>query len=248
MYDMAIYFYLHFQYNGWFTLAIFGLMFQFMMDLGITIDFVKGRAVYRLLVYATILTLALSAIGFQESLFVRIVGLVGAFLQLMAGFLFLQIIFIKDQLGRFIKNKLATWLFGIALFSLLLKMMMQLLSGLPVISDFVYLSRDAIIMYLHLSFLGFASCFIFGLLLVKNHLFTINRISRVGFVLFSIGIIVMVLAIGLKSLPQYLDLETLKSLNTVLMVDSVIIFIGIFITLFFAFLLSNRAIKQRYYS
>ena len=248
VYDMAVYFYLHFQYNGWFTLAVFGLLFKFMEDLGSTVDSVKGRTLYRLLVYSVILTLALSAIGFQNARYARVVGIGGALMQLWAGYLLLMILFKKDRFAAYVKGGLAKWLFGIALFSWLLKIMMQMLSGLPVISDFVYLSRDAIMMYLHLSFLGFATCFIFGLLLIKNHLFTINLVSKIGFGVIVTGIIVMEVAIGLRSLPQYLSLELMQSLNQILFFDSILIFTGVFIILFFAFLLSNRAIKQRYYS
>ena len=248
LYDMAIYFYLHFQYNGWFTMAVFGLLFKLMEDLGVFISHENGATIYRLLVYSVILTLALSAIGFEYSNYARIVGIVGAIIQVWAGFLFLKIIFITDQLSKFIKGTLIKWLFGISLFSWLLKIMMQLLSGIPTVSDFVYFSRDAIIMYLHLSYLGFATCFVLGLLLIKSHLFTINRTSKIGFFLLIIGIVVMEIGIGLKSLPKYLNLELLRMLNHLLFIDTVLIFIGVFIILFFAFLLSNRAIKQRNYS
>ena len=248
LYDMAIYFYLHFQYNGWFTLAVFGLLFKLMEDLGITIDYLRAKSVYRLLVYAVILTLALSAIGFQNSFYVRVVGIIGAILQLWAGYLVLMIIFVKDRFSGYLKGGLIKWFFGIALFSWLLKIMMQMLSGLPIVSDFVYMSRDAIIMYLHLSFLGFTTCFIFGMLLAKNYLFALNRISNIGFILFIIGVVAMEIAIGLKSLPQYLNMKILQLLNRILFIDTVLIFAGVFVILFFAFLLSNRAIKQRSYS
>ena len=248
LYDMAIYFYLHFQYNGWFTMAVFGLLCKLMEDFGIPIKSEIGKTIYRLLVYSIILTLALSAIGFDNSRFVRIVGLIGAAIQIWAGFLFLKIVFIKNQLIKYINDGLVKWLFGISLFSWLLKIMMQMLSGLPVISDFVYMSRDAIIMYLHLSFLGFTTCFVLGLLLIKNHLFALNSISRIGFFIFVVGIVAMEIGIGLKSLPQYLNLKILQFLNHLLFIDSILIFVGVFIILFFAFLLSNRPIKRRSYS
>ncbi|MCK5370501.1 MAG: hypothetical protein KAQ62_18190, partial [Cyclobacteriaceae bacterium] len=137
------------------------------------------------------------------------------------------------------------WFLGVALFSWLLKIIMQFLSAFPAISDFAFFNRDAIMTYLHLSFLGFTSCFLIGLLISRKHLSASGSISKVGFGLFLVGVVVMEFTIGMKSLPQFLSLAMFQSIKFILFMDAFILFISIFILLFFAFILPNRAIKQK---
>lgn len=244
-YDMAIYFYLHFQYNGWFTLAVFSLLIKLLEQAGILVDIKKGRAILKLLIYGIIMTLALSALGFGFSPYVRIVGFAGAALQQWAGFILLKMLFVKSELYKILINSWVKWFFGLALFSWLVKVMMQFLSSFPLISNFAYFNREAIMTYLHLSFLGFTSCFIIGLCIVKNYLSTSNPISRIGFGLFLAGVVSMELTIGIKSLPQFLSLSLLKSIDTVLFAESLLLFISIAMMLFFAFIFPNRGLKQK---
>lgn len=244
-YDMSIYFYLHFQYNGWFALAVMALLIKQMEHMGIQIDKRKGKLILKLLVYGIILTLALSALGFGFSLFVNIVGFVGAVLQVWAGVILVKMLFFDSKISKFLISNWVKWFLGVALFSWLLKIIMQLLSAFPAISDFAFINRDAIMTYLHLSFLGTTSCFLIGLLIVRKNLSVSNLISRVGFGLFIAGVVLMEVIIGMKSLPQYLSLEIFLSIKYLLFADALILFISIFILLFFAFILPNRTIKQK---
>lgn len=244
-YDMAIYFYLHFQYNGWFTLAIFALFIKLMEQMGVELDFRKGKLLYKLLVAGSIMTLALSALGFGLNPYVRIVGLAGAALQLWAGFVLLKLLFVKRDLSKILKNAWVKGFFGVALFSWLLKITMQFLSVIPIISSFAFFNRDAIMTYLHLSFLGFASCFLIGLLLVHKYFSTSSLISKIGFGFFLVGVVLMELTIGLKSLPQFLSLPLFNTINSALFAESLMLFFSITIMLFFAFILPNRSKKQK---
>ena len=247
-YDMAIYFYLHFQYNGWFTMAVFALFIKFLEQSGFDLKKSPVRWIYKLLAAGTIMTLALSALGFGFNTYAQVVGFIGSFLQLMAGFFLLKVIFIKSDLNGFIDNSYARWFFGIALFSWLMKIMMQFLSAIPIITDFVYLSRDAIMTYLHLSFLGFTSCFIIGLLILKGYLSTQSLFSRTGYVMFIVGVVIMEITIGLRSIPQYIGFDFFSVINYLLFSESVLILLALVLILFFGFMLSNRATKQRYIS
>ena len=242
-YEMAVYFYLH--YNGWFTLAVFALLIYLMEVSGLSLWVRNRKLLYRLLVFSAIMTLALSALGFSDSLPLRLVGMIGALLQLLAGFVLLKLLFLRNDLRLLLPNSWVKWFFGVALFSWLMKIMMQFLSAIPVVTEFAYLSRDAIMTYLHLSFLGFTSCFVIGVLIRQNYLKTDSVMARVGFVAFLVAVVTMELTIGLKSIPQYLDLQLYRSVNTLLLIESIVLFGSIFIMLFFAFILSNRAIKRR---
>ncbi len=244
-YDMAIYFYLHFQYNAWFTLAIFALLIKLLEQTGVFVDLKKGKLMLKLLVYATIMTLALSALGFGFSPYVRLVGFAGAVLQLWAGFLLLKLLFVKSDLPKRLISGWVKWFLGLALFSWLLKITMQFLSAFPAISSFTYFNREAIMTYLHLSFLGFASSFLIGVLIEKKYFSTSSLISRVGFGLFLVGVVLMELTIGLKSMPQFLSLKIFKSINIALFVESLMLFFSISMLLFYAFILPTRLGKRK---
>ena len=244
IYDMAVYFYLHFQYNGWFTMAVFALLFKMLDEFSIEYDLAKGKLIYKLLIIAMILTIALSALSFEPNRIVYFIGFAGAVIQLWAGFILLKILFVKTKLTNILLNGWVKWFFGIALASWLLKIMMQFLSPLPFISEFAYFNREAIMTYLHLSFLGFTSCFLIGLLIVKNFLSASRIISKVAFGLILVGVVLMELTIGLKSFPQLLNLKMLKTINMALFAESLMLFFGIAILLFYAYIFSNKAIKQ----
>jgi hypothetical protein len=155
---------------------------------------------------------------------------------------------VKTKIGIVLFNDWVKWFFGVALASWLVKIMMQFLSPLPFISEFAYFNREAIMTYLHLSFLGFTSCFLIGLLIVKNFLSISGIISKIGFGLVLVGVVLMELTIGLKSFPQFLNLSMFKLLNAALFGESLMLFFGIAILLFYAYIFSNRAIKQSRFS
>ena len=147
---------------------------------------------------------------------------------------------------RLTSNHWVRWFFGIALFSWLLKIMMQFLSAIPEITTIVYMSRDAIMTYLHLAFLGFSSCFIFGLLIEQQFLKTTSLTARFGYVGFIVSVIAMEITIGLRAIPQYLSIEIYRLLNNLLLIESIVLFLSIFCLLFFGFIFSNRTLGRRY--
>ncbi len=233
IYEMAVYFYLHFQYNGWFTLAVFALFIKLIEKKGIGVDERKGKLMLNLLIYGIISTLALSAFGFEYKTLMRMIGFTGAAFQLGAGFIFVGILYKAIGHNKLFSNTWIKWFMGLSLFSWLLKVILQFMSVFPVFSDFVYISRDAIMTYLHLSFLGFTSCFLFGIFIINKVLSVSNVLSRVALGLFSGMVIFMELTIGLKSLPQYLDLQNLHLVKTSLFIQSMILLISLIVLLFF---------------
>ena len=94
--------------------------------------------------------------------------------------------------------------------------------------------------YLHLSFLGFTSCFIIGLLIAIKILSTSSMISKIGLAFILFGVVFMELTIGLKSFPLLLNVKILKSLNVLLLVESFILLLGIAMLLFYSFIFPKR--------
>jgi hypothetical protein len=245
VYDLAVYFYLHFQYNAWFTLAIFGLFIKLIEQLGFPIKDGRGRLILHLLIYASILSLALSALGFETFWYVRAIGMAGAVLQIIAGYLFLVLVLKNLHLARSVSNRFANWFFGAALFSWLMKIMLQFISAIPVVTEFAFYNRDAIMTYLHLTFLGFVSCFMFGLMIIKKYLSVESRIARSGYVIFFLGVLSMEVTLGIRSFPQFLSLEAFETIKIALLLEAILLVVSLIFILFYGFIIPKRKLKHR---
>jgi hypothetical protein len=169
IYFDSIYFYLHFQYNGLFTFFIMALIYKGLERSG---GAMYGRKVFGLLNAACIPTFALSVIWNQPPIVFNIIGGVGAILQLAA-----MVYLIRDvQMAGWLKN--GSLLFKISLGAFCMKVMLQLLSALPVFALMGYHQRNLVIAYMHLILLGFISLFIFSM--VFDSLAT-NSQTRLGY-------------------------------------------------------------------
>lgn len=156
LYYNAIYFYLHFQYNGFFTFIILAVLYRMIER---NKPFNNGKLVFRLLNIACIPAYFLSVLWTQPSILFYITGGSAALLQLVAITFLLQ-----DIKGIGWKIDGQSWLFRIAIFSFIIKNVLQLFSAFPSIADLAYQNRNFIIAYLHLVLLGFISVFVFAVL------------------------------------------------------------------------------------
>ncbi len=246
LYDFAVYFYLHFQYNGWFTLAIFGLFFKVLENSGLQIHTPGVRLIMHLLIYTCILTLALSALGFG-SLWFRIAGGVGAILQIWAGYTFLKILHNNRHFTKNLSSAFAIRFFGAALAAWLLKITMQFVSVIPDVTTFAYFNREAIMTYLHLTLLAFVSNFIIGLLIIRSDLSVKNHLAKFGYWSFLVGVVFLVMVLGIRSFPQLLGIEMYLFFNKVLLAASLLVFISTILILINGFIIPiNTSCKTRF--
>ncbi len=172
LYDGAIYFYLHFQYNGWFTLAIIGLLLA-MVDMEIIPEASK-RLNKSLWFFGTgiILTYVLSLLGYRLPIGFNVVGGIGALLQLVGFFL------IRPLINRAIQNidqKFIKRLISLSLLVLMSKLVIQFLTSVPAIIQLTYFNRDFVIAFLHWMLLGFVSTFLLGLISYRTIHFRFHR-------------------------------------------------------------------------
>ncbi|HET7896420.1 MAG TPA: hypothetical protein VFL47_02085 [Flavisolibacter sp.] len=197
LYRDSIYTFLHFQYNGFFTLGVFALFFQFLIRKGVTFSSQMNRFV-RLLCLSVLPALFLSLLWHGKALHYSIAA-VGAF-------------FIVAALGQFIpffvqlrKEKLFTstlaqtfWLF--AFLSFLLKMVLNVGTLIPSLGHAVFGNRPVIIGFLHLVFLGFVTFFFLSRFLEEGLFIKDGRSARLPFYLFASGIIANEAVLALQGL------------------------------------------------
>lgn len=182
LYQQCIYFYLHFQYNGWFIFAILGLIVYILEKHSSEIDKYKLKLSQRILYISVYPALLLTMLGYGLPSYLQIIAAAAGAAQLYGILIFIKAV--KDKLTGLFKDKYQLLTVKIFLYSLLLKFIFQLVSAIPVFENVIFRSRDIILGYLHLVMLGVVT---FGILsvLVKEGFIKLNA----GFSVFIAGFV-----------------------------------------------------------
>jgi hypothetical protein len=220
LYNLCIYFYLHFQYNGWFTFAIISLILNLLKRRDFYIENRTEKLSYYFMAFSIIPSYFLSTIGQMPNKYVYIISTIGSVTQFTGITLFLRLV--VANFGMFIKGSKITFsLLFISCLSLFTKAILQVLSGLPSFTEMIFESRDFILSYLHLTFIGFISASLF-FLLIENGWFKLNKIINIALTTLFIGFIGTEGVLTLSGLGNYMD-----SFNDLMFIFSLIMLIGI---------------------
>ncbi len=162
LYKQIIYFYLHFQYNGWFIFALIGLWLKYYESKGAKFNEKTASAAFNILFYSNVAAYSLSLLGFKLPAYVYWLAILSAFVQL-AGLRYLYKLLFANEIKVFHdKNNLTHSLFRFSFFALFVKYLLQLVSALPNIGDAAFLSREVTIGFIHLVMLGVISAGMLG--------------------------------------------------------------------------------------
>jgi hypothetical protein len=198
IYFNAIYFYLHFQYNGWFSFAILAVLTKLMEEKR---PLVWGKIMFDLFNLACIPSFLLSTLWNHPGIVFNVVGGVAAFMAVIAVFL-LFINFHKQHES----NRLVKHLMSLAITALGLKVILQLLSALPAVADLAFHNRNFIIAYLHLVLLGFITLFSFAFIF-KTHAEIAFTKVRGAVVVFLFSFVTTELLLVLQPCLSYLQIQ-----------------------------------------
>ncbi|MEC1722795.1 hypothetical protein [Schinkia azotoformans] len=203
-FDMAMYFYLHFQYNGWLTLFLIGLFIIIIhmkkipiegstLKLGFWIYFLSLFPGY----FLSILFINLGSIIPT----LAIIGSIGQWI----GILFILAAFKKTwgDLSQYY-SKLTLNCLWITLILLFIKSTAELGLISPALADLVYETRSIVIGYLHLTLLGFVSIFIITQYLMMNLIDSKAKISTNGFIILITGFALNELLLFSQGLSEWL--------------------------------------------
>lgn len=194
-YNSAIFFFLHFQYNGWFLFTAIGLFYRWLETDGENYSHLMAKRFYNLFTFAVIPAYTLSLLGMSYGSYVYIPAVIAAVVQLYSQLVFFQSI--KGVYGRWKTGK-SIWLrmfILTALVSFCIKIDLQFLSILPLFKSLAFFSRGVIISYVHLSLIGVISCFLLGLMFHKGWL-GVGRYTKNGSALFITGFVITEIFIG----------------------------------------------------
>lgn len=184
----AVYTYLHYQYNGFFTLSVFALLFhQKIGNLSIT----ARRKIQQ---FAVVLCLSvppslfLSLLWHYYNFYLRAFAFIGSGLILFTIFLFFRIPYKKEK--AFIhQHKLPALLLNLSIASFVIKMILQTGTIIPSLGNAVFGYRPIIIGFLHLIFLGLVTFYILSHFLEKGILSLQLSISKFAVMFFTTAVI-----------------------------------------------------------
>ncbi|HWS59526.1 MAG TPA: hypothetical protein VN182_01210 [Flavobacterium sp.] len=223
LYLSSIYYYLHFQYNGWFFFACMGLLFGFLNLRKSEHPFYETS--YNLFALACIPAYFLSILWLDLPIWLFVITVIAAFIQVYSWFkfLFLLIKTRRDSLENF--SPLLRYILLFVGFALSIKLLLQLGSTVPIISQLAFGFRPIVIAYLHLILLAIITLFIL-FYIYANHLIYINKKIKYGILLFSTGVLLNEIVLGIQGLAS-LSYTSIPFVNEILFGIAILLFIGI---------------------
>jgi hypothetical protein len=225
LYIGSVYFFLHFQYNGWFLFGIAGLFIYQLHQSGATVNWKNLKyGVYTLLA-ASVPAYLLSALWMRLPTPLYWLAVAAAIMQLIA------LVWLGKALHGIRRNfvqHLSTatkWLWLLAVTAFVIKIILQALSAIPSLSYLAFGFRPVVIGYLHLVLLGLVSLFLLGYFVHVRFLPADNRLTNTGLTIFTIGVMLNEGFLFLQGLAA-INHTYIESMNYFLLAAAVIMVSG----------------------
>ncbi len=231
LYKQVIYFYLHFQYNGWFVFAIIGLWLKYFEDKGTKYRSGKAAISFHLLFFSTVGAYFLSLLDFNIPESLKYIGIASAFLQLNGIRYLYKLLFSNEKpvFGSSIQgrgNNTAKLLFRVSFLALFIKFIMQLISALPGIGKAAFISREVTIGFIHLVMLGVISAGIIGWF-AANGLLKESKMFRFGSIIFLSALVVNEVLLFYPALVMWFNASVIPEYTLLLFLSAVLMLGGI---------------------
>ncbi|MFC4102620.1 hypothetical protein [Paenibacillus xanthanilyticus] len=220
-YHGALYFYLHLQYNGWFTLGLLAMVYDKLEHHMNSAALRWGRRQYRLYVGSLLPSFLLSLLGMNLSAgWFSVAVLSGAVQFLSVGiFLLLWLQYRRQAADN-------GW-FTFALSALAAKMVLELVSAFPQLRSLAFDNRSVVIGYLHLVLLGFVSCLLLALLHQLNRGKRMTQAMPPGSFIFLAGLTGNEVLLFLEGWINWTAQSTVPYSSVLLLAMSVCMLLGI---------------------
>ena len=219
-YFSSIYYYLHFQYNGWF---FFGCMGLFLGHLNLKkSEHPCFKTTFLLFVIACVPAYFLSLLWLQLPIWLYSITAISAIIQAYAWFQFVYLL--KHYKIKFLSNQ-STLFRNILIFigfATSLKFLLQLGSTIPSLSQESFGFRPIVIAYLHLVFLAFVSLFLLYFI-IRNNFIEVTSKFKLGLKIFIFGIVLNEVVLGIQGIASF-SFTTIPVMNELLFVASLILF------------------------
>ncbi|CAM3904775.1 hypothetical protein [Aquirufa aurantiipilula] len=221
-YLASVYYYLHFQYNGYFIFSCLGLFTYFLDQIGVKIA--HSQRVFWLFSVSLPFAYLLSIMWAKLPFFVYIILVIAAIIQFITWFYWL--FQVKKNQHKILQkvSGLVLFLWILAALAASLKFSLQLLSIIPSLSEYAFGFRPVVIAYLHLVLLGVISLYVLGYALWKKYIY-FNRFLVAAVGLFIAGILFNELILMLQGM-SFLNLVQIPYSNEILFGVAILMFLG----------------------
>jgi len=223
-YKYDIFYYLHFQYNGWFLFAATGLSLYLLERRNITLPVNKIKWLYRLLLTAVFLGYFSNTLWNNPGLIYNLISLLGAAAEIGAFFILLLIFKRYFHYLQHTISPFSSRILTIVFFTFMLKAVLQFMGSIQYYADLSYQIRDFIIGYLHLIMLGIFT----PLLLILAYELAFVKLSKSAFYVFYSGFLITETLIFTRAILTWFNYPLPADVfNTLLFIFTLWMFMGI---------------------
>jgi len=208
----------------------------------INIDEKKFSLFYNLFVIGTVLTLALPVSWSLSNPVFYWINAVGVVIQSFSAVLFFQLIRLQFQTIFAPLPSLVKTVYRFALFSLALKIIIQLVVLVPELAQVSHQIRNFVIGYIHLTMLGIITGFLFGFDFQNNFLNSKNIIQKWGTILFLFGFVVTEILLFLQGIWLFLNKGSFPDYYQNLFLSSICLPVGLLLLIIGIFKLKLKII------
>jgi hypothetical protein len=219
--DLA-YTFLHLQYNGFFTLAVFAIFFSWCNKQNITLPSAAKKFSFYLL-FSVLPSSFLALLWHSITIFYLMAALGG--LLILASIAYFIPILRSSLKHHLFQHPLAKFLWIASFISFVLKMVLTTGTLDPSLGKAVYAARPIIIGFMHLIFLAFASFFILSICLEQGYFSNRKGLVSYPFYLFGAGVLVTELLLMTQGLAVLFQWNH-PLFNTGLWAGAILLFVG----------------------
>ncbi len=216
----SLYYFLHFQYSGWFFFASMAIAITLLPK-----GLIDTNKYFKILFTTSIFTVFLSLLWIKLPLWLYIITVIATLLQFGTWIKLISenyraIISIKD-------NVKPTWItlfiYG-SIISITIKFTLQTVSIIPSLSTLVFGFIPIVIAYLHLVLLGVYTLFILGYSYYKGYLKP-TKFAAIASVLFFIGVLLNEFFLGLQGFAAF-TYTLIPHINGLLLFAAIVLFLS----------------------
>ena len=224
LYRDAVYFFLHFQYNGFFTLVVMALFINSIAG-SATEKIQRNLHWFAVFLCASIFpSFFLSVLWHPDNEVFLVLALIGCLLILITLYWFFRLLPFFNQMIKG-QSILPISIIGFACTAFILKMFFQMGTIIPGLDTAVYANRPLIIGFLHMVFLGLVTFYVLYHLMQNNLLDLNSLFTRFSLSIFGIGIVANVSILMFQGLGILLKI-TSTIFPILLWLAAIILFIG----------------------
>ncbi len=232
LYLASTYYYLHFQYNGFFVFSCIGFLLFSIKEAGFAISERKNKLMFWLMFTGGFIGYGLSVLWMKLPLSVFIIIVLGTLGQTFGAVILYD--FVRKSWGTFVQKWLPIQRFILIFAGLAfaIKIILQLGSNIPVVNQFAFGFRNVVIAYLHLVLLMCIASFLMGQIL-ETKIFDNTKWFLLGLKFLLLGIFLNEFLLGLMGIfsIKYISIpyanHLLLCVSLLMMISLFVIFINL---------------------